>query len=248
VARAKQTARAEARRRTRQTTRAAELAELESQDAEGAGDGDDAADAAPTKRTVSNASTVGPREIPRRPGFGSLFSSFGTAYRRANVREDLRILPSLLTSRGFLAGILLVLVGAILFLIFPGYSGSTFLFQFLTFPPALAPIFVAGFFAPRASYLLGLLVGLFDAVVYTVWLIAQLPTLGTAADPSQVGLYVVTAIFWSAITGIVFGAGAAWYRRFLQTTSPRRPAPAKGQSRTQARKAAAATSGGRRRY
>jgi hypothetical protein len=248
VARAKQTARAEARRRTRQTTRAAELADLETDDFDAAEDEDEPADAATTRRTAAVVSS-GPREIPRRPGFGSVFSSFGTAYRRPNVREDLRALPSLLTTRGFLAGIALILIGALLFLLFPGYSGSTFIFQFLTFPPALAPIFVAGFFAPRASYLLGLVVGLFDAVVYSIWLVAALPALGAAATPNELGLYVVTALFWSAVTGIVFGAGAAWYRRFLQTTNPRRQAQAKGQSnRNQGGRRTAAATSGRRRY
>jgi hypothetical protein len=250
VARAKQTARADARRRTRQATRAAEI-DLEREDLDDV-DGADEADAASAGTAASRATATqgGRREIPRRPAFGSLFSSFGTAYRRPNVREDLRYMPSLLVSRGFLAAIALVLTGAILLAIFPGYSGSTFAFQFLTFPPALAPIFVAGFFAPRGSYLLGLAVVLFDAIVYSVWLIAALPSLGAGANPSDVGFYVLTALFWSAVTGIVFGAGAAWYRRFLQATRPRRQAQAgKGLwGRNQGGRRAATATSGRRRY
>jgi hypothetical protein len=246
VARAKQTARADARRRTRQSSRAAETPDLDREDLENA-DGADGP-GRPSTGAATRAVTSADRGLPRRPLFGSLFSSFGTAYRRPNVREDLRYLPSLLASRGFLAAIALILIGAIAFAIFPGYSGSTFAFQFLTFPPALAPIFVAGFFAPRASYLLGLAVGLVDAVVYSVWLIAALPGLGAAAKPGEVGLYMLTAVFWSAVTGIVFGAGAAWYRRFLQATSPRRQAQGgKGQSgrKQGGRRGAAATTGRR---
>jgi hypothetical protein len=246
LARAKQTARSEARRRARLANRPLET------DVEAVGAETDDETTGPS--SASRTGTGAARPVGQRPGFGSFFSSFGTAYRRANIREDLRLLPGLLLSRGFLAAIAMVLIGGIAFAIWPGYSGSTIIFQFFTYPPALAPIFIAGYFAPRASYLLGLLVGLFDAAVYSVWLVAALPTFGTAADPSQLGVYVVTYVFWSGVTGVVFAAGAAWYRRFLQSTSPRRQAQARGQARGQSRAqpargkaTAAAASSGRRR-
>jgi len=248
LARAKQTARSEARRRARLANRPLET----DADAGGA----DAGDQATAPGTDSRAGAGGPaRQGASRPGvFSAVFGSFGTAYRRPDVREDLRLLPRLLLSRGFLAAIAMVLIGGVVFVIWPGYSGSTIIFQFFTYPPALAPIFIAGYFAPRASYLLGLLVGLFDAAIYSLWLVAQLPTFGTASDPSQLGLYVVTYIFWSGITGIVFAAGAAWYRRFLQSTSPRRQAQARGQAKgpsraqpSRGKATAAAAASGRRR-
>jgi len=253
VARAKQTARAEARRRTRQTSRAAELAELESPDSDGSEDADEGAASTPATRrgaaTISSRGSGGSREVARRPGIGSLFSSFGTAYRPPNVREDLRAFPLLLLSRGFLAAVALTILGAIGEILFPGYSGSNFLFQFLTYPPALAPIFVAGFFAPRASYLLGLAVGIVDVLVLLVWAIALAPALGAAANPQAILGDLLPALLTNAVTGIVFGAGAAWYRRFLQTTNPRRPGQAKGQSnRSQGSRRTAAATSGRRRY
>jgi len=246
VARAKQTARADVRRRNRIANRPSEADPAVEGEVI---DGDGAADAGQTSGSRSQAAR-GRTEIPRRPGFRSLFTSFNTAYRRPNVREDLPLLPKLFLSRGFLAAIGMIVAGFIGIEIWPGYSGSAFAFQFLTFPPALAPIFVAGFFAPRASYLLGLVVGLVDAAVYTVWLIGALPAVGAGSDAPNLGLYIGTAFFWSALTGIVFGAGAAWYRRFLQITSPRRQAQGKGgRSQPSRGKTATATANsGRRRY
>jgi len=224
LARAKQTARSEARRRARLANRPLET----DADAGGA----EAGDQATAPGTDSRAGARGPtRQGASRPGvFSAVFGSFGAAYRRPDVREDVRLLPRLLVSRGFLAAIAMVVIGGVAFAIWPLYSGSTLIFQFFTVPPALAPIFIAGYFAPRASYLLGLLVGLFDAAVYFL-LVTQLPAFGAAAEPSQLGLDVVTYIVWSAITGVVFAAGAAWYRRFLQSTSPRRQAQARGQAK-----------------
>ena len=251
MARAKQTARAEARRRARIANRPMDV---ETEAIEGEVIDDERVGAGSATAGRSEAGASGRTEIPRRPGLRSVFGSFGQAYRRANVREDLVLLPKLLLARGFLAALGMVLLGFILAEAFPGYSGSSFAFQFLTFPPALAPIFVAGFFAPRASYLLGLLVGIFDALVYAVWLVTVLPTLGAATAPSDVGLYVLTALFWSAVTGIVFGAGAAWYRRFLQLTSPKGKAQARGQQRggrsqpARGKSTPATANSGRRRY
>lgn len=249
MARAKQTARAEARRRTRQTTRAAELADLETGDSDGSEGADEPAAAPAARRGVLTSGSSSARDVPRRPGFGSLFSSFGTAYRAPNVREDLRLFPPLLLSRGFLAAVALTVTGAVAEILFPGYSGSNFVFQFLTYPPALAPIFVAGFFAPRASYLLGLAVGVVDVLVLAVWAIALAPALGAAANPQAILGDLLPALATNAVTGIVFGAGAAWYRRFLRTTNPRRQAQSKGQSsRSQGGRRTAAAASGRRRY
>jgi hypothetical protein len=215
VARAKQTARADARRRARLANRVVET------------EPDfDADEEAPTR--TPKASDV-PSGRPGRPGLRGFTSAFRASYRPPNVRADIAALPPLLLGRSFLAAIGLVLVGAIGFALYPGYSGSTFLFQFLTFPPAMAPIFLAGFFAPRASYILGFIVGVFDALVYAALLLTVAPSLGLAPDQSLLAGYVLTSLFWSAVTGVLFAAGAAWYRRFLQLTSPRRQAAARNQ-------------------
>jgi len=214
VARAKQTARSEARRRARVANRAVEVED------EGL-EGSDESAAAPARPNTASGRTA-------RPVAGGFMAALRSSYHRPDVRADLAALPPLLLGKSFLAALGLILVGAIASLVYPGYSGSVLLFQFLTYPPALAPIFLAGFFAPRASYLLGLIVGVFDAIVYSVLLVQVAPTLDLAPG-STLGGYIITSLLSSAATGIVFGAGAAWYRRFLQLTSPRRQASARNQ-------------------
>jgi len=231
VARAKPTARADARRRTRIANRPVEDDVLDMEDQE--------AEEAPSARPASRTSSAAARRAPGgRPPF---LASFRSAYRRPNIREDLILLPRLVIHQAFLAGVGLIVLGAVVFAIWPGYSGSTLAFQFLTLPPAYAPIFVIGFFAPRATYLLGALVGVIDALVYAI-LIATLP--GGAPDQVALAGYVGVALFWSVVTGTLFASGIAWYRRFLSVTSPRRaPAKAGQQSRAKAQPATA-----RRRY
>src|SRR5205823_1293628 len=101
---------------------------------------------------------------PGRPG---LTSAFRSAYHPAHYREDIAALPQLVRGRWFLISIGLVVLGAAAYLAFP--SPQTFLLvQSLTLPPAMLPIFLVGFTAPRASYLLGLMVGVVDVVVYAI--------------------------------------------------------------------------------
>ena len=96
------------------------------------------------------------------------------AYHPVNLREDLRTLPSTLMSRAFLAAAALVIGGAVAVILFPNYTGTAFAYELLVLPgAALAPQLVAGFFAPRASYLLGLIIGLLRGLVY-VLLLTQL--------------------------------------------------------------------------
>jgi hypothetical protein len=226
VARAKQTARAEARRRHRLANRLED--EAQPNELDGA-DLDDAPARPPTatSRSASSARAQTPARAtgPIRIGIGAAFRG---AYHPAHVREDLTFLPSLLVSRAFLGAIGLMLVGAAAFATFPGYTGATFLFQTLTYPPAMAPIFVVGFFAPRASYLLGFLVGVIDALLFAVLVTAVAPAIGIPTDPTLVPSLIGTALFTGAVTGTFFAAAAAWYRRFLSLSSPRRVAAPKG--------------------
>jgi hypothetical protein len=221
VARAKQTARSEARRRHRLANR------LDDEAAPNDLAGDDAASVAPTAAAGSRRSAPASRAgaLPR-PG---VLSAFRGAYHPAHIREDLRDLPKLLVGRAFLGAIALILAGAAVFVLFPGYNGAQFLFQTLTYPPAMAPIFVVGFFATSASYLLGFVVGLVDAVILA--LLVASGVLGSGADPSAIPSFLGGAVFTGAATGAVFAAAAAWYRRFLALSSPKRPGVASGSNR-----------------
>jgi hypothetical protein len=227
VARAKQTDRAEARRRYRQTaaTQGAEVdggAELDyGERRPGAGPKQAApaksADRAPTGRT----------------GF---MDAFRQAYKPPRVLEDLRALPSLLRGRAFLAAVGLIFAGAAVVLAFPNYTGSRFAWELLVFPgSALAPQLLVGFFATRASYMLGLLVGLVQGVVFTIFLTQLGSRLGTEITQDQVGSLLSVSFVSGPVSGALFAAAAAWYRRFLALSSPRKAAASRSGSKRSGR-------------
>ena len=217
MARAKQTDRAEARRRYRQANR------LEAEAEPNVLDEDDGP-------TVA-ASRAKPAP-PERPG---ITSSFRAAYHPANVREDLALLPQLLTTRAFLAAAGLVIAATVFVALLPTSSLAGFAFQTFVLPPAIAPIFVAGFFAPRASYLIGLVVSLIDALAYAFLVIVIAPTIGTATPGPDVASLVGTALVVGPTSGVLFASAAAWYRRFLALSSRSRQQPAnRGKARAKA--------------
>jgi len=217
VARAKQTDRAEARRRYRQTT------------TEVPGDDDAALDFGerrPEAKPARPAQAKKGEQPSGRPGFTAAFRQ---SYRPPHVREDILALPSLVRTRGFLAAIAMVLVGAAVVVAFPNYTGSRFAWELLVWPgSALAPQLVAGFFAPRASYLLGLLVGIVQGIVFTIFLTQFAERLGTALPADQIGSLLSTSFLTGPISGALFAAAAAWYRRFLALSSPARSGAGRG--------------------
>ena len=230
MARAKQTGRSEARRRYRQST--APLG------ADGDGELLEPEDE-PERRTAKAAPA---RPVDNRPpsgrvGFGA---AFRLAYHPPNIREDLRTLPTTLRSRGFLAAVLMVIGGGVLWYAYPVYSGSITAWELLVLPgSALAPQLVAGFFAPRASYLLGFFVGLVQPVVYlAVNSSARVQEAYIARGVTAPGVTleeVGLAFLNSLVMGSLFAAMAAWYRRFLALSSQRagaRSTPSKQSGRT----------------
>ncbi len=231
MARAKQTARSEARRRHRLANRLDDEA-APNELGEGATSTGDVATATGSRRTAQPSKASTP---PRR----GVLSAFRDAYHPAHVREDLRELPTLLRGRAFLGALALIVAGAAVFVAFPSYNGAQFIFQTLTYPPAMAPIFVVGFFATSASYLLGLIVGLIDALVLGI--LIALGVLATTADPNAAVNFVAGPLLTGATTGAVFASAAAWYRRFLALSSPKRAGVAAGTKR-----GARAKSGSRR--
>jgi hypothetical protein len=218
VARAKQTARSEARRRYRQAATTATEGE--------------AATTASTPRPNTLTTKATPRQNDRpsptssgRPGF---MSAVRGAYHPAHVREDILSLPKVLRHWSFLVAVLLVLGGAAGKLILPNYTGTEFAWQLLALPgSALAPQLVAGFFAPRASYVLGLIIGLEQGVVFTALATTIAAKLGTPIPSDQVPNLLILSFVTGPISGLLFSAAAAWYRRFLALSSPKRIAPAK---------------------
>ena len=106
MARAKQTGRSEARRRYRQS--------MAPTDADGEGEVLEPGDDAEPKRLAAKAAPARPadnRPPSGRLGFGA---SFRLAYHPPNIREDIRTLPTTLQSRGFIAAVLMVIIGGVL--------------------------------------------------------------------------------------------------------------------------------------
>ena len=242
MARAKHTVRAEARRRYRQSS--------SSPDADAAAELQDEAPGA-TGSTKSAAATQA-RPAPARPaqapsGRVGFLAAFRGAYHPARVREDLTFLPKLLTSRGLLGGIGLVVVGAVAAYAFPNYTGSAFAWELLVLPgSALAPQLLAGFFAPRASYILGFIVGVVQGLVFTLFLTQFADRLGTALPGDRVGSLLTLSFVTGPVSGLLFAAAAAWYRRFLALSSPRRAQTGSRQGgRTPAKSNSARRSSGR---
>jgi hypothetical protein len=226
VARAKQTGRAEARRRYRQTS-ATEGAEPEEGEELDFGERKPEAGGRPAARAAST-----PERSPSgRVGF---MDAFRQAYHPVRIREDLQALPQIFTSRAFLAAAGLLLAGGVAWLLFPVRSGSAVLWELLVVPgSALAPQLVGGFFAPRASYLIGFVLGVLQTIVFVLVsisppVIAAYEAIQPGGAPEIRGDQILSALVSSAFTGALFAAAAAWYRRFLSLSSPRRPPASRG--------------------
>lgn len=190
MARAKNTSRASARKRTRSQQRA-ELAEDEQLD----GQSEDQPDTA----------------APARP---SLF-------QLPNFREDIRVLPSMFRTRRLLwLPFILVIVGFVLALVIYGIPTDmqpwiALYLQFFFVPQGLFTYFIAGFLAPRASYLVGLILGVMSGALYGVAIVATLPP-GSDVPVSDAAMSILSYTFTGAVLGAFAGGFAAWYRNFLR--------------------------------
>jgi hypothetical protein len=229
VARAKQTARAEARRRYRQANAVESAEDFEDLEAE----------AEAPERGRQDPSRAAVRQQPPQPtGRPGVMSSFRAAYRPANIREDLGMLPKLLRHWAFLVPIGMIVVGAFVAFTFWNFSGGQLAWQVLVYPGSGfgLPQLVAGFFAPRASYLLGFIVSLVQGVAATLFVLQLSTRLGTPFPADQIPALLTQSFLAGPVSGTLFAAAAAWYRRFLSYSSPRRAAAGRQQAKPQARR------------
>ncbi len=149
VARAKRTHRAEARRRYRSEQ------SLAAQDDADTIDGSD--DAAPPARTDSSAGTA--QASAPRQGVGNAFRA---AFRPVDIRSDLRALPQLVRHRALWIPVAITIATTVLFIVIRPEGRSdllgvltVFLYQYFVVTPAIGGVFIAGFLAPKASWLYG---------------------------------------------------------------------------------------------
>jgi len=98
------------------------------------------------------------------------------------------------------------------------------MFAYFIQTPAIGSVFIAGFLAPRAAWLLGVVVGFVSAICYSILVVAFPTSIYVAAPPTAdvTRDVVVSALVLSPLIGAFFAAGAAWYRRFLALSSPNR--------------------------
>ncbi len=112
----------------------------------------------------------------------------------------------------------------------------------LTLPPtSLFVFFIGGFVAPRASYLVGAILGVFDALLITILVLLDQSNLegsGITELGAAAGLTELAPLWGIAILVGVFAAGfAAWYRRFLRSSQERAAVNRAAKEREQAQKA-----------
>lgn len=228
MARAKRTNRAEARRRHR-----ASFAEPL---AEGELATDDVIEEAPgatagTRPSAARAAGASaPAAPPPRPGIAAAFRS---AFRPADVRGDLRALPRSLRHWSFLVAVLLSGLAVALVPLMGANTIALTLFGYFSGAAPIGSAFLAGFFAPRASYLAGALAGLasvgFMAIAFSVGsfggLLPAEAADGTPLAPDVAKALVLNqALFYGVPSAALFAAMAAWYRRFLNAANPNRRA------------------------
>lgn len=215
MARAKNTNRAQARRRTREQQRAAEGTLDEFDD-----DGLDPANAGQ----------------PQAAGLRGMF-------RMPNVRDDLRIFPQMLAHSpkvwipfgmlvvSFFLAVLLTqgttttaADGTQTFTssLPSGIEGIISLYVELTLPPtALFVFFIGGFLAPRSSYLVGATLGLLDGILWSALFLispsAQPGAAGRLVQPSDFAAIILVAV----VVGVLAAGFASWYRNFLRSSQER---------------------------
>lgn len=212
MARAKRTARADARRRYR-----ADQAPLDTTTDDDLGE--------PSDQPARASTGTQPPPDARR----GIAAAFREAFHPLDLRDDLRTFPTIARNKALWIPILLTLISTALFVARPPVSTSdvaalvtAFFFEYFIRTPGIGAAFIAGFLAPRSSWLLGIIVGLFSAACYSfLGLGGYIPV---AADaPRPVAQDVVLAAFTiGPILGSFFAAAAAWYRRFLTLNNPNR--------------------------
>jgi hypothetical protein len=237
VARAKRTDRAAARRRNRAAfadpLTDAELDESLEDDAADTTSATRSADAARARPAAPAAATP-----PARP---SIATAFRSSFRSVDLRGDLRALPQILRHWSLWVPIILAGLSVALVPFMGPASIAGVLFGYFSGGAPFGTAFVAGLFAPRASYLVGLIaalasagflalafaVGPFGGALQGLTTVAGQPLSESDAKSLLLNEALVTGV---PLAAIVASAGA-WYRRFLNRANPNRRRPTTPTSR-----------------
>jgi hypothetical protein len=210
--------RAEARRRNR-------LAAKERAAQEALGITPEAPAAAPTSTTTS----------PTTGGLG-FRAAFRSSAGRAPIREDLAYLPRLIRTRAFLLPLVVVVVTTVVALQ-PGMLTSNIAqlaVQSILLPPAFVVAFLGGMLTRRGAWLIGGIFGIITYVASAIVGSSEAMSAFPEGNPVKGLLDGITAnignpgamigdIYGVAAAGILAGAFAGWYGRFLRAMSPNQP-------------------------
>ena len=198
LAREKNTTRAEARRRSRAVARDTRVAQEAGSDVD-----------------VMDAQAV-EAAAPRTPMF-----------KFPNVAEDIRALPEMFRTKRTLWIPFIVLIAAFFVALGLPYNGVDqgivslllLFFQMAFLPQGLIIYLVGGFLAPRASYLVGFLLGLLNTLLLFLFVIIRsdffLDTSQGGDPAASPGNILPVLIGYALFIGPLAAAFAAWYRGFL---------------------------------
>jgi hypothetical protein len=245
VARAKRTDRAEARRRYR--AQMTQMADAISD----AGD-EESGPSAPV-RGKSGRSDAAPVMKPGQPMGWT--SSLRAATRPVHYIDDLKYAPTLIFRTNAIWPSALLSVAALAFaLTRTDYKDSTvglLIVYALPSTPLIQPM-LAGFLAPRATWLAGLISSVISGACFVVMIIyytsghlSNTPANWNIASDQYPGLAV--QVLATAVTfGALLGAGSGWYKRFLTAKGGVFGGPRAGSSRGGSQKPVAKRSAARR--
>ena len=157
-------------------------------------------------------------------------AAFRASIRPVNIVDDIRALPWIAThSKALWLPLLITVFSTGLAIYTKGADSiSAFLFAYFVQTPAIGGVFIAGFLAPRASWLLGIIVGFVAALGYSLYIVVTASQIVPAPAPGVAQDAIVGALILSPLLGAFFAAAAAWYRRFLSLSNPNRARQAKG--------------------
>lgn len=148
-------------------------------------------------------------------------------FRVPDVLGDLRALPQMFLTRRLLWIPFLLVIGTFVAgmaanrgLLPAGAptEGAAVAVQLFLYPQALLTYFLAGFFATRGPYLVGILLGALSGPLYSIWAVEAL-------QGAQAGVTLGAVVVPLTVQGIFFGglaaAFASWYRNFLRSSQER---------------------------
>ena len=239
MARAKRIDRAEARRRYRAAMLEQGQGDPETREIE------ENRSAATARSSAVRGAPVQPVQPGQRVG---IVSALKLATRPVHYGDDLRFAPTLiLRTNAIWPTVLVSLAGLAYGLMQTDYtsSGMQLTTTLLIASPPLVQPMLAGFLAPRATWLAGIISSLISSVclwILLVWAysghVTNLPPGAISYVPVAIELIVTAVTF-----GALLGAASGWYKRFLSLSSG---GGSRNQKRSSSQKPAARRSSGRR--